>query len=197
MTDTTMWTALGQTIDLLEIQAADIELWDIAASLSMQCRFLGHTAGRRRPGMPLHQRFYSVAQHSMQVSLRCPPECQLEGLLHDAHEAYIGDITRPMKALLNRLAPGVLDKIAERIDEQIALKFNLVYPWPAAVHAADDLCCRIEKNNFWPDMGRVNEIGDQVTPAVQLQSLMPGEAASFFTSVFQRLSAERSQSSHG
>lgn len=191
MTDTIMWTASGRQIDLMEILPTDIELWDIAASLSMQARFLGHTAGLRRRHAPLHQRFYSVAQHCLQVSLRCPPEYALEGLMHDAAEAYMGDITRPMKRVIDRLAPGALQAIERQIEQAIALQFHLTYPWPEAVHAADDLCCRIEKNNFWPDMGRGDESGLPVLPAVKLQTLMPGEAASFFTRVFYDLSAKR------
>jgi len=191
MTETTMWTASGRQIDLMEIQPTDIELWDIAASLSMQARFLGHTAGLRRKGMPLHQRFYCVAQHCLQVSLRCPPEYALEGLMHDAAEAYMGDITRPVKRLIERLAPGALKAIERQIEQAIATQFRLTYPWPEAVHAADDLCCRIEKNNFWPEMGRGDESGLPVLPAVQLQPLMPGEAASFFMRVFGELSQKR------
>lgn len=190
--DTTMWTASGRQIDLIEILPSDIELWDIAASLSMQSRFLGHTAGLKRKHAPLHLRFYSVAQHCLQVSLRCPAECALEGLMHDAAEAYMGDITRPMKALLERVAPGALKSIERQVEQAIALQFGLTYPWPAAVHAADDLCCRIEKNNFWPTMGRGDESGLPVLPAIELQTLMPGEAASLFTRVFYDLSAKRS-----
>jgi hypothetical protein len=191
--DTTMWTASGRQIDLIEVLPTDIELWDIAASLSMQARFLGHTAGARRRWKS-HLPFYSVAQHSLQVSLRCPEEYRLEGLLHDAAEAYMGDITRPMKALLERVAPGALKQIERQIEQAIALRFNLEYPWPEAVHTADDLCCRIEKANFWPTMGRGDETGQPVLPAVQLQCLMPGEAASFFVRVFGELSQKRNRS---
>ncbi len=63
---------------------------DIAHSLSMQCRFCGHT-----------RRFYSIAEHSLHVAGLCPTvDMFLLGLLHDATEAYLGDVTSPLKARL-------------------------------------------------------------------------------------------------
>lgn len=58
---------------------------DIAFRLSFINRFNGSVGA------------YSVAQHSVLVAQQLPPEHQLSGLLHDVSEAYIGDITRPLK----------------------------------------------------------------------------------------------------
>lgn len=80
-------TQSGQQFDLLRPTASMIKPVDIAHALSRLCRFNGHTRAH-----------YSVAQHSLIVASLVPVEHQLVALLHDAPEAYIGDMTRPLKA---------------------------------------------------------------------------------------------------
>jgi len=82
--------------DPLDPKSEDISEYDIAHALSLLCRAGGHFA-----------HFYSVAQHSV----NCAKEAMARGyskrvilgaLLHDASEAYLSDITRPVKAHLPR-----------------------------------------------------------------------------------------------
>ena len=84
-----MMTSLGLKLDLLDPQPELINILDIAHQLSHICRFAGAVRD-----------FYSVAEHSVWVSRRLPPDLALQGLLHDASEAYLGDITSPLKAQL-------------------------------------------------------------------------------------------------
>jgi hypothetical protein len=79
-------TYTGRRFYPLDPNPQDIDILDIAHALSNTCRFTGHT-----------KEFYSVAQHSYLVSLILGKEQALAGLLHDASEAYLCDISTPVK----------------------------------------------------------------------------------------------------
>ncbi len=100
-------------------------LEDIAHHLAAVSRYSGAT---KAP--------YSVAEHSVIVSLYVPPEHALEGLLHDATEAYLGDIIRPIKRLFGTEYGEVEHRLAAVIFE----KFGVVSTPEsrAAVKAIDD-----------------------------------------------------------
>ena len=78
-------TYTGQKFYPMDPRPEEIRIEDIAHSLANICRFGGHSL-----------RFYSVAQHSIIVSRACT-QAPFQGLLHDATEAYCGDIIRPIK----------------------------------------------------------------------------------------------------
>ncbi|MFS8180876.1 hypothetical protein ACMG4P_04860 [Pseudovibrio denitrificans] len=96
---TTITTRYGRTWNLLDPQACNVSFWEIAEVLARIPRFNGH------PTVP-----YSVAQHCcIAHDLAAPhggPELMLLALLHDAHEAYIGDIITPVKEALCELPGG-------------------------------------------------------------------------------------------
>jgi len=99
-------TYSGQGFDVLNPNPTDIHLNDVAAALSHVCRFGGHC-----------RQFYSVAQHSIHVSRELPddkPRLQMLGLPHDAAEAYVGDIPRPLKA-----EHDAFERIEERVLEAV------------------------------------------------------------------------------
>lgn len=81
-------TSTGRQFWPLDPRPEDICIEDIASALANLCRFTGHT-----------REFYSVAQHSVIASELVAPEHALAALLHDASEAYICDITRPVKQM--------------------------------------------------------------------------------------------------
>jgi len=95
-------TATGRRLDLTGSTADDIHPQDIAQGLSRACRFAGQTTA-----------FYSVAQHSVLASYHVPPEDALHALLHDAAEAYLGDLTGPLKRLLASYHQALLTSAAE------------------------------------------------------------------------------------
>lgn len=86
------------------VMFANFDIVDIAHALSNLCRFNGHC-----------RKFYSVAQHSVLCSLYCQ-KYPLTALLHDAAEAYVGDVSKPLKKHLNsetfsQLEDDILDDI--------------------------------------------------------------------------------------
>lgn len=78
---------------------------DIAHALAHVCRFAGHT-----------KKFYSVAQHSVLVSLYEPNKMPMEKLFHDSSEAYLGDVSTPLKNMLpeyRAIEKSMMDAIAD------------------------------------------------------------------------------------
>ena len=124
-----------------------IDIIDIAHALSMNCRYNGHC-----------NRFYSVAEHSVVMSQNVDPRFALQALLHDAAEAYICDIPRPLKPLLR----GYQEQ-ENRLLEAIYIRFGVVPTdeSDAAVHEADMRMLATEKPKLigdryeWPSIANV------------------------------------------
>lgn len=114
-------TRSGKRLDPLNPDPALIDIFDIAEALSKESRFAGHCKG-----------FYSVAQHSLIVSLNAPEHLKLMALLHDAPEAYIKDMPSPIKKILPDYR--AIDKA---IWSAIAQKFNLPLVLPPEIKQLD------------------------------------------------------------
>lgn len=85
-------TKTGKIVNLLHPTEDVIDIRDIASALSKICRFGGHV-----------NQFYSVAQHCVLVAAMAPENIKKEALLHDAAEAYLGDVIKPLKVKLGGL----------------------------------------------------------------------------------------------
>jgi 5'-deoxynucleotidase YfbR-like HD superfamily hydrolase len=167
-----------------------IAIDDIAHHLSMVCRWAGAT-----------QSFYSVAQHSCLVAKICPPELQRWALLHDAAEAYIGDMTRPMKALMRDLGdgePSPFDAVETGIMRCVAEKFELSWPEPKELQQYDDQIQKLEGLRFIRHDGKFHARSGEVTsiddidpkkqiPAILLEAMLPRSAEMLFMAAFRRL----------
>lgn len=137
-------TFSGKMINLIDPNIDDVCIDDIAHSLSMQCRFNGHS-----------KNFYSVAQHSVYVSYLCGYNDALAGLLHDASEAYLSDLPKPLKD--SGLIPNYL-KLENIFQLLIYNKFNIYankpqlnswdFDLPSSVKTADNRMLSTELRDF-------------------------------------------------
>jgi hypothetical protein len=164
----------------LDPRPEEICIEDIAHALSNLCRFTGHC-----------REFYSVAEHSVRVSYACDPKDALWGLLHDAPEAYLADMSRPVKRYSEFGA--IYRQIEARLMDQIVIKFGLSqFGTPASVEYADTVLLMTEKrdlmhgcNKAWEDTAEPLE--DIIRPRY------PYDARQMFLKRFRQLTAnERS-----
>tara|TARA_Y100000310_G_C20700591_1_gene829508 strand:- start:2114 stop:2668 length:555 start_codon:yes stop_codon:yes gene_type:complete len=102
----------GRQFYPLEPRVEDVDIKDIAHALAMKCRFNGHCL-----------KFYSIAEHSVRVANLLEEDgyiapIPLWGLIHDAGEAYLADVPRPIKKgipFFNELETKVLNVIVEAL----------------------------------------------------------------------------------
>lgn len=159
-------TASGAEVDVLKFSDEMVSVQDIVSSLSKICRYNGHVP-----------HFYSVAEHSVLVAehlaqnghgaLMC-----LTGLLHDAAEAYVGDMVRPLKRHPD--FGSTHQEIESGISERIHTVLGGYYPHPEAVHLADKAVYEWEVDNIRTGLVR---------------GLEPPMAAKLFMTAFRLLSA--------
>lgn len=134
MTSPWIQTHKGIHFDLADPQPEMIDIEDIAYALARIIRFNGHGA------------LYSVAQHSVVVSFRVPFDLAFEGLMHDAHEAYMGDVSAPLK----RFLPGL--QIYEAfLASRVRQKFGLPTCSSTEVKLADLEALLLEKKFSFAD----------------------------------------------
>ncbi|MBF0164542.1 MAG: phosphohydrolase [Magnetococcales bacterium] len=125
-------TYTGRQFWPLDGRPEEVEIEDIAHSLGMLCRFNGHC-----------RRFYSVAEHSVWVSRLVEEPDARWGLLHDAAEAYLSDLPKPLKRVLPDFDPW-----EERLLGVIAVRFGLTGLPSARVKEADWRLLANEKATF-------------------------------------------------
>ncbi len=128
----TIRTLSGHQFSLPNLDPSAIDVYDIAHSLSFNCRFGGH--------LP---RFYSVAQHCVEMSYEVPSEHALWALLHDATEAYICDMPKPFKNML----PDY-QQLEKELEAKLMPVFGLVPTMPSAVQEADMRMLNTERRDI-------------------------------------------------
>jgi len=176
-------TLSGRRVNPFDAAPEDIDPADIALALSNLCRFGGHSRA-----------FYSVAQHSVIVcdllaETGAPADQVLAALLHDASEAYLGDLPHPIK---HRSELGAQFKAAEhRLEAVINARFGLPPEASAAIKPIDRALLATERRTFsrvaweWPELDGVEPLDLEIEP------WEPRRAAREFLDRYERLEAQR------
>ncbi len=170
-----MQTATGRQFWPLDPRPWEVDIRDIAASLSKQCRFAGHC-----------RIFYSVAEHCVHVSNVVPSEDALWGLLHDAAEAYLVDVPRPVKH-----APEFrfYREAEARVTVAICQHFYLHATEPESVRLADRAMLATEKRDVMgPGAGQWRDMPAPL--AIRIPAWPPATAEAMFLERFEALTKD-------
>lgn len=166
-------TLSGGKIYFNQVERSVFTIEDIAYGLANCCRFAGQV-----------YHHYSVAQHSLLVSETVPKAFALQGLLHDASEAFLADIVTPAK----KRFPAYIE-LEGKLMAMIAGRFGLRYPFPPEVKAADLRLLATEKRDLlgplqqerWAVLDDVQPLPDRIIP------MPPQESAIAFMNRFSLL----------
>lgn len=168
-------TYLGNTFHPMDPRADEIHIEDIAHSLSMQCRYAGHC-----------RRFYSVAEHCVLIAgwlidTGSAREVCAWGLMHDASEAYLVDVPRPVKPFLAGYAEA-----EKRVMWAVRERFQLPRVMDPKVKLADNRILTDERTALMaePPVPWANE---QRPLGVRIECWPPEVAEAKFLSMFQAL----------
>lgn len=171
----TMLTHSGRFVHPFAIEPTDVDIDDIAVALSRINRYLGHT---KYP--------YSVAQHCVIVSRLVPRWAAWAGLMHDAPEAYLGDVIAPIKMML--------DARYKRAEDKAWLAICARYHRnPLMPDQVDYIDKRLRHNEMAALMILPSSLVDQARPIRNgeieswLRELKPDEAAEEFLARFRQL----------
>lgn len=178
-TDAWLHTYTGICAEILAPTVDMVCIEDIARSLSNQCRFNGHV-----------REFYSVAQHSVYVSNAVHDGLAIPALLHDAAEAYLGDLIRPIKR--HTKAGREFEALEAVWQEVIEYNFHLdggILEHPL-IMAADRRMLMTEKRDIVPaEQPRKWEESGVEPYALQILPWSPREAYAAFVLRWEMLTA--------
>lgn len=163
-------TFTGKAVYPLDVRAGDVDIVDVAHALGMLCRYGGHA-----------RFFYSVAEHCVLLSNAVPPHLAYAALMHDAAEAYLVDVPRPIKGELGRYR-----EIEADIMVAVCASYGMS---PAELREVSDYDTRILTDERRQVMGPApkawHDTGDAL--GVQIAGLDPASAKAAFLRRFYEL----------
>lgn len=175
-------TLSGRRVNPFDASPEDIDPGDIATALSNLCRFGGHSSA-----------FYSVAQHSAIVAdlleqAGATPDELMAALLHDAAEAYLGDLPHPIK---HRSELGAHFKTAEKNLEAVIERRFALPDAATRIKAIDRALLATERRRFsrvawsWPELEGIEPLDIEIDP------WPPERAAHEFLERYERIRSAR------
>ena len=176
-TPSSIQTSEGEFFDFLKPSEYTPTIFEVGYALSNLCRFTGHV-----------DEFYSVAQHSVLVSRIVPPHLAYEGLMHDCAEAFIGDMSAPLKRLMPQYK-----ELEKAIEMAIFPRLGLSYPSPAEIKSADLVALATEKRDLFSTQRQWNELSGIEPLAEKIVPLSPKSAYRLFMERHSELKKGKTQ----
>lgn len=166
----------GEYFDYENAEGSFFTIDDIARGLSHTCRFVGQC-----------ERFYSVAEHSVYVSSIVPLEHALAGLMHDAAEAFVGDMPKPLKVM----CPDY-QAVEKRVERAVLERFGLTLPLHPSVKEADIVMLATEQAQIMRNRDDWEYTRGRAVADIAIQCWPPDEAMRRFLERFKYLTAQAS-----
>lgn len=161
----------GEYFDFEAPETSAFTIDDVAHGLSMTCRFAGQCRS-----------FYSVAEHCVHASRHVAPEFAYDALMHDAAEAFIGDVSKPLKDLL-----GDYRAIEHRIEAAVLARFGVSFPMPAAVKEIDIVLLATEQRHLMRNRDDWAYTRGRTPLEIELPCWSPSEAKAQFLARYAEL----------
>lgn len=178
MSEAWIETYTGKKFDIVDPKPDMVCIEDIAHALSQLCRFTGHT-----------KYLYTVGQHSLYCSYLTPPEDALWALMHDASEAYAGDMNRPLKHFSE--AGKHYQVVEERIQRAVCDRFGMPHAEPPSVRLADNAMLYAEKAAVMPGKPEIWtkswDNGDRTPANVFISKMGSEKVERYFLNRFKQL----------